>query len=402
MTQERLRYVTVRSNRDGTKRYYWQRRGHKLVALPDDPVRRFAMASRLNAAADQAGGRDEPPERSLGWVIDRYKGGLVVVQDLTPYTKLKRGTLKYYDRFLRDIADLGPNIFFEDLTAEDVGEFILAYAAVADRRKAKAVFGAIYSTAMVLGCATAHHARNVKVERTQPRTTIWSDDEVGRWLEAAELHRHAGTMKDAFMLLRFTAQRPNDCLLMSLERYVDDYIALTQEKTRKLVHVPVHTELKAHLDASLAARPRQHLVAQQDGRPVPYPSFNRWFVEVRRAAGLPEDLQARDLRRTAMIRMSEAGATPQEVAAVSGHTIDETMAILEVYIPRTAEMARSAIRKWQGRRAKRPPQATEHDFEALLDLLGGDPAKLAQLLELAKVLTAARGTVGPGEDGEET
>lgn len=61
-------------------------------------------------------------------------------------------------------------------------------------------------------------------------------------------------------------------------------------------------------------------------------------------AGL-EGLQFRDIRRTAMVRMAEAGATAIEIAGVSGHAIDHTQRILETYIPRSAAMGRAAILK---------------------------------------------------------
>jgi hypothetical protein len=65
---------------------------------------------------------------------------------------------------------------------------------------------------------------------------------------------------------------------------------------------------------------------------------------VRRAAGL-ESKQARDLRRTAMVNLADAGATDIEISAISGHSIDETRKILETYIVRTAVQAKNAILK---------------------------------------------------------
>jgi len=60
------------------------------------------------------------------------------------------------------------------------------------------------------------------------------------------------------------------------------------------------------------------------------------------AAGV-EGLQFRDLRRTAAVRLAEAGCTVPEIAAITGHTIDTTARILEAYLPRNFTMARAAI-----------------------------------------------------------
>ncbi len=69
-----------------------------------------------------------------------------------------------------------------------------------------------------------------------------------------------------------------------------------------------------------------------------------WFAL--RRCGL-ERLQARDLRRTAIVLMGEAGCTEAQIAAVSGHSIEGTRQILETYLVRTAKMGRAAIRKWE-------------------------------------------------------
>ncbi|MCP4392938.1 MAG: hypothetical protein GY804_01515 [Alphaproteobacteria bacterium] len=52
-----------------------------------------------------------------------------------------------------------------------------------------------------------------------------------------------------------------------------------------------------------------------------------------------------DLRRTAVVRLAEAGATEAQIAAVTGHKIETTRQILETYLPRTSDMAEAAITK---------------------------------------------------------
>jgi integrase len=72
-------------------------------------------------------------------------------------------------------------------------------------------------------------------------------------------------------------------------------------------------------------------------------NFARRFRDARRAAGLPDTLQFRDLRRTAMVRLAEAGATLAQIAAISGHSIETTQKILEHHVPRTRLMALAAM-----------------------------------------------------------
>lgn len=48
-----------------------------------------------------------------------------------------------------------------------------------------------------------------------------------------------------------------------------------------------------------------------------------------------------------MVQMALAGATPSQIAAVSGHSIDGAMKILDTYIPRRGDVAAGAINAWE-------------------------------------------------------
>jgi integrase len=75
---------------------------------------------------------------------------------------------------------------------------------------------------------------------------------------------------------------------------------------------------------------------------VKYLNLNDRFRRVAERAGA--DAQARDLRRTVMLRMAEAGATTPQIASVSGHSIEATQRILETYLPGIATLPRSRSR----------------------------------------------------------
>jgi integrase len=83
------------------------------------------------------------------------------------------------------------------------------------------------------------------------------------------------------------------------------------------------------------------MIVEYHGRPVRYGNFNDRFHRISTRAGI--DAQARDLRRTAMIRMAEAGATLPQIASVSGHSIESTQKILDTYLPRNRDLAEIAI-----------------------------------------------------------
>ena len=98
--------------------------------------------------------------------------------------------------------------------------------------------------------------------------------------------------------------------------------------------------LRDHLDALVRSSTSISIVTYR-GRPVKYVRFNERFRRTCERAGI--DAQARDLRRTAMLRMAEAGATVPQIASVSGHSIEATQRILETYLPRNRDLAEIAI-----------------------------------------------------------
>ena len=79
-------------------------------------------------------------------------------------------------------------------------------------------------------------------------------------------------------------------------------------------------------------------------------SWGGAFNTIRHKAGL-DHLQARDLRRTAVVNLARAGATTPEIAAITGHSIDRVQRILETYLPRDVHMARAGIVKLENMKA---------------------------------------------------
>ena len=88
------------------------------------------------------------------------------------------------------------------------------------------------------------------------------------------------------------------------------------------------------------------LVPSPTGLPWAYRNFARAWDAHRNAAGI-EGKQRRDLRRTAVVRLAEAGATVPQIAAVTGWSIDDCQSIVDVYLPRRTEVALSAIELWE-------------------------------------------------------
>ncbi len=326
----KLRYVERRVDRTGGERWYWHRRGHKLTRLPADPIERMAVAEQLNAAADKLVPK-ELARGSIGWVIQRYRAS-------DEYQYLSAGTVNYYNRFLREIEALGPALPFASFTRRAVVDFIETYSKAHQRRQSAAVLKNLFKLARYYGIVTTDEAAGLRLKTSRPRDRIWTDGEVACWIEVAGVEDPH--MTTAFLLMQFTAQRPTDVLRMAWPQYSGSAIRLRQQKTGALLDIPVHPVLRDHLDG-LARSPTSLTIVTYRGRPVRYLRFNERFRRVAERAGI--DAQARDLRRTAMLRMAEAGATVPQIASVSGHSIEATQRILETYLPRNRDLAEIAI-----------------------------------------------------------
>jgi integrase len=305
---EKIRYVTRRANRKRQDRWYWQRPGFPLTRLPADRADRLALVERLNAAADGERASQAGPDTIAG-LIAQYR-------ESEEYRELAPGTSKYYRRYLRDIEALGPRLPFASFSRRAVVDFIESYAKPHQRRQAAAVLKNLFRLARYRGVVIADETAGLRLRTRKPRDRVWSDNEIIRWLDAArieDLHMTTG-----FLILQYTAQRPNDVLQMTWPHYSGSAIRLRQQKTNALLDVPTHPALAEHLD-SLARSPGSLTIVAYRGRPVKYARFNERFRRIAERAGI-EGAQARDLRRTAMLRMAEAGATVPQIASVSGHS----------------------------------------------------------------------------------
>jgi integrase len=107
----------------------------------------------------------------------------------------------------------------------------------------------------------------------------------------------------------------------------------------RTLDAPCHPVLRQYLDDLKRVG---MVIVMFRGRQVPYLRFNERWRRITERAGI-EGAQARDLRRTAMLRMAEAGATVPQIASVSGHSIEQTQRILNTYLPRNRDLAEIAI-----------------------------------------------------------
>jgi len=141
----------------------------------------------------------------------------------------------------------------------------------------------------------------------------FTEDEIATF-EAT--HRVGTKARLAFALLLHTGQRVSDVARMGWQHVTGDAIKVQQQKTGKVLLLPLHPELKA----MLATLPRTNMtfIVSERGAPFEAQGLGEWFKKKCKLAGLPH-CSAHGLRKAAATRLANAGCSVNEIAAITGH-----------------------------------------------------------------------------------
>lgn len=153
-----------------------------------------------------------------------------------------------------------------------------------------------------------------KVKNKTAGFQTWEEEHISAFLDH---HKPGSRASLALLLLLYTGQRRSDVVRMGRQHVRKDVLSITQQKTGQDVHIPLHPDLKTSLDA-LPLDNLSFLVTAQ-GRPFTPPGFTNWFRDMVREAGLPDGLSPHGLRKATCRRLAEAGCTPHQIMAISGH-----------------------------------------------------------------------------------
>jgi len=277
---------------------------------------------------------------TLRELIAEYKG--------TPeFRKRKPGTAKLYSQVLDQIIE---RMGSRPLHAIQRPDIIRERNRLQDQPSHANMTLAMYSIVLGYGYSMGYIAANPAARPgrlEQPkRDRVWTVEE-----ERAALEVFRPSLQLSFMLLLYTLQRPSDVLAMTkgqvTERGGRLFLRLRQQKTEALIDVPVHGRLEPLLRARMVdPHGGLLLVPSPTGKPWSRRNFSRaWDHDLARAE--VTGAQRRDLRRTGVVRLAEAGATTPQIAAISGHAIDYCQRIIDTYLPRRTEVALGGIEAWE-------------------------------------------------------
>ena len=309
---------------------------------PDNWSDAVVEAERINADVDRrrqnAGSNRGPREGSISDLILRYSRS-------DKFTDLAPKTQKEYRKHLTLIEDLFGDLPAGSITRPVVQEFRDKFSE--RRRWGNAVLATlrlILGHAMDLGWIEHNAAAKFRAYKTPPRQQIWTFEQEETFIQTAqEMNLHSVAL--AFMLGLYTAQRQADVIRLTWHQYDGAWLTgIKQRKTNRLLDIPVLPPLKIALDSSPRRSPV--ILLAERGQPYTGNNLRHRFARVVERCGL-QGLEFRDLRRTAVVRMAEAGLTVPEISSYSGHDIDECQKIIDTYLPRTRQMAANAAAKLQ-------------------------------------------------------
>ena len=196
--------------------------------------------------------------------------------------------------------------------------------------------------------------RLIKTETDQPRKVNWTRDQVTQFLSTAYSDFRWRSIGLIVHMSYECAQRVGDMRVLTWDK-VDlnaQRIDLTQSKRGADVHLPIPEALTAMLQQQKDDFGFQTYVAPKTtpvaGAYVPYPvdQIDGAINEVKDAAGLPKNITAMDLRRTAITEMVEGGADLAQIMQVSGHRSPDSV---RPYMVNTFSGAKTALAKRGGR-----------------------------------------------------
>ena len=180
------------------------------------------------------------------------------------------------------------------------------------------------------------------LKSTPPRMVLWEPEHIQTFISTADDmgHHSVGTIA---LLCYELCQRPGDMRQLKWDDYNRGVFTFQQEKTKVQIEIDATPSIIDRLAILERGEPDQAILIDEFNG-LPYDRFKYYKLarEIIKAAGLPDHLQLRDLRRTGATELAEHGCTEDELRSITGHKGRE---ILNTYVRPTRAMARNAMKK---------------------------------------------------------
>ena len=292
--------------------------GKKLVALPDLPLDDPAFLAAYAAAMN--GGKPRAKPGTIAALVESYLASPVHAGHSRAYAAMIR---HHADAIRAQAADAPAR----RLAPSDVQDDLRPLDPHAAQKRLKA-WRLICAHGTASGLLTTDPTTGVRRPRTPPSDghEPWTADDLARFRDRWPI----GTSQRAAMeLLFWTGARISDAVRLGpgmVDR--DGVLTFRQAKTGDPAHVPWSCAMPGYAEgmesdralcmAALAAVPRHMTyLTTVHGKPRSHKALGGYVSEAADAAGF--DKSAHGLRKARAVALAEAGATPHQLAAWTGH-----------------------------------------------------------------------------------
>ena len=314
--------------------YYYYRRDGLMVRLKGKGVGDPAFHQHYAQVHKGWNANAQDPDKAfgtMGHLIRLYQSG-------PEFAMLKPRTQEFYEFHCQRLLTYFGNLPVQGLSRQVV--LAMRDKLSATPRSANHMLSTIsvlMGYAVDRGLVHGNPVQGVRRLKTGPGYRAWTDGEVTQFLNTAPLMMHV-----ALHLGLYTGQRVGDILKMGWSHYDGSGIRVLQAKTGTAVYLPAHQKLKQCLDA--LPRTGLTILTTSVGQPFKHRHFTTLFTKVLQKAGLPSELVFHGLRYTATKCLVEAGATMEEVMAITGH---RTVKMAMKYARDAAQekLAKAAVKK---------------------------------------------------------
>lgn len=295
-------------DRHGKPRFYFRRPGYKHTPLPGLP-----WSPQFMAAYEFVAGQQIIPI-STSRAQPGSLRALAISYFASPAFSTKRpATRAAYRSTIEKLCRQHGDKRVALLQREHVVRLLSAYAdKPASANLLLAVLRLLIQHALEIGMRADDPTQHVKaIPNKSTGFHSWTEFEISRF----EQHHAVELMaRFALALLLYTGQRRSDVVRLGRQHIENGGFSIRQQKTGIQVWIPIHEALVP----MIAATNNLTFLVNAQGAPFTSGSFGNWFKRQCVAAGLPH-CTAHGLRKAAARRLAEAGCTPHEIAAITGH-----------------------------------------------------------------------------------
>lgn len=374
--REKIRYFEERRQKDGKVVYVWNnkhaaKRGMQFEVLGEDYASAVARAIRLNQMWDSVRTQDDvkvgPAEGTVAWMMEKIERS----EDHQAKGAGVQKEIGYAFRFIGESPMARQHL--DALKGSDMRAFhrrVVEKKGVAYAQRIMKWFRFLLNEAVRERIITESPMAKMRVERPPARQEYWFEEEVTKLIETCVQEGYP-SIGLAVRMAYDLGQRQGDVLRMTRGQYDGSCVTVTQGKTKAVVRVPALPELKQMFDTwpkdgvlwvmtegyppgpTRSAESRYPTPKERTRTPYNKYYFSHKVAEMIEKAGFPSKT-FQDLRRSAVVRLAQAGCTIPQIASITGHSYARCEQILEVYLPRTSNLAQQAIaRVLEMRRAEK-------------------------------------------------